>query len=92
MPTAGCRPLNTGRGASGTLCLQALHKAQARAGRVPEIFNTDQGGQFTSEEWTTQLTNWGVKISMDGRGRWMCSVPLLDWMCHVDDQRFAHHC
>ncbi len=62
-----------------TLCLQALHKAQARTGRVPEIFNTDQGGQFTSEEWTTQLTNWGVKISMDGRGRWMDNV-FIEWL------------
>ena len=56
------------------LCLEALHKAKARAGCVPEIFNTDQGSQFTSEEWTTQLTSWGVKISMDGRGRWMDNV------------------
>lgn len=56
------------------LCLDALHKAKARAGCVPDIFNTDQGSQFTSEEWTSQLTAWGVKISMDGRGRWMDNV------------------
>ncbi len=56
------------------LCLSALDKAKARAGCVPEIFNTDQGSQFTSDEWTGQLTDWGVRISMDGRGRWMDNV------------------
>ena len=56
------------------LCLQALINAKAHAGCVPEIFNTDQGSQFTSEEWTSELTDWGVKISMDGRGRWMDNV------------------
>jgi putative transposase len=39
-----------------------------------EIFNTDQGRQFTSEEWTGGLTELGVRISMDGRGRWMGNV------------------
>jgi putative transposase len=56
------------------LCLLALERAKARAGRVPEIFNTDQGSQFTSEEWTGRLKEWGVQISMDGRGRWMNNV------------------
>ena len=56
------------------LCLSALHKAKARAGCVPEIFNTDQGCQFTSAEWTGKLTELGVRISMDGRGRWMDNV------------------
>jgi len=56
------------------LCLSALHQAKEFAGCVPEIFNTDQGSQFTSEEWTSTLTGWGVRISMDGRGRWMDNV------------------
>ncbi len=56
------------------LCLSALRQAKARAGCVPEIFNTDQGSQFTSDESTGQLTDWGVQISMDGRGRWMDNV------------------
>jgi putative transposase len=43
-------------------------------GRFPEIFNTDQGCQFTSAEWTSRLTELGVKISMDGKGRWMDNV------------------
>ena len=57
-----------------TLCLRALEEAIANAGRVPEIFNTDQGCQFTSEEWTGRLNQLGVTISMDGRGRWMDNV------------------
>lgn len=57
-----------------SLCLLALDRAKVRAGCVPEIFNTDQGSQFSSEEWTTRLKEWGVQISMDGRGRWMDNV------------------
>jgi putative transposase len=57
-----------------SLCLLALERAKARAGCVPEIFNTDQGSQFTSAEWTGRLREWGVQISMDGRGRWMDNV------------------
>ena len=56
------------------LCLEALDNALALDGRVPEIFNTDQGCQFTSAEWTGRLLALGVKISMDGRGRWMDNV------------------
>jgi putative transposase len=56
------------------LCLEALENALATTGRVPEIFNTDQGCQFTSAEWTGRLLDLGVKISMDGRGRWMDNV------------------
>jgi putative transposase len=56
------------------LCLLALERAIANAGVVPKIFNTDQGCQFTSDEWIARLTELGVKISMDGRGRWMDNV------------------
>ena len=51
-------------------CVEALEEALARHGR-PEIFNTDQGCQFTSVAFTQVLKGAGVKISMDGRGRWM---------------------
>jgi len=51
-------------------CVEALRKAMARYGR-PEIFNTDQGSQFTSLEFTETLREADVKISMDGRGRWI---------------------
>ena len=56
------------------MCLDALEKALVNTGKVPEIFNTDQGCQFTSEEWTGRLLELGVEISMDGKGRWMDNV------------------
>ena len=56
------------------LCLEALDKALANTGKVPEIFNTDQGCQFTSAEWTGRLKDLGIQISMDGKGRWMDNV------------------
>lgn len=56
------------------LCLKALGKALETTGKVPGIFNTDQGCQFTSEEWTGRLLDLGIKISMDGKGRWMDNV------------------
>lgn len=56
------------------LCLEALDKALISTGKVPEMFNTDQGSQFTSAEWTGKLLDLGVKISMDGKGRWMDNV------------------
>jgi len=54
-------------------CIEALEEAMARHGR-PEIFNTDQGSQFTSPRFTDVLLEAGVKISMDGKGRWMDNV------------------
>lgn len=54
-------------------CIVALEEALARFGR-PEIFNSDQGSQFTSPRLTEVLTDAGVRISMDGRGRWMDDV------------------
>jgi putative transposase len=54
-------------------CIAALEEAMARHGR-PEIFNTDQGSQFTSPRFTDILTEAGVKVSMDGKGRWMDNV------------------
>ena len=54
-------------------CVEALTEALSRYGR-PEIFNTDQGSQFTSEEFTDVLSGAGVRISMDGKGRWMDNV------------------
>jgi putative transposase len=56
-----------------SFCVAALEEALARFGR-PEIFNTDQGSQFTSAAFTGTLAAAGIKISMDGRGRWMDNV------------------
>ena len=54
-------------------CVDALEEALSRYGK-PEIFNTDQGSQFTSDDFTGVLKEAGVRISMDGRGRWMDNV------------------
>jgi putative transposase len=54
-------------------CTEALEEAIARYGR-PEIFNTDQGAQFTSEQFTGILKANEIEISMDGKGRWMDNV------------------
>jgi putative transposase len=54
-------------------CVEALEEALWRYG-APEIFNTDQGSQFTSDEFTAVLKAAGVKISMDGKGRWLDNV------------------
>jgi putative transposase len=54
-------------------CVEAVEEAIARYGK-PEIFNTDQGTQFTSDAFTTMLHGHGVAISMDGRGCWRDNV------------------
>lgn len=51
-------------------CVEALKEALAGYG-TPEIFNTDQGSQFTSTDFTDVLRDAKIKISMDGRGRWI---------------------
>lgn len=55
-----------------SFCLEALDEALTHA--VPEIFNTDQGAQFTSNDFTSRLLNHDVRISMDGRGRAMDNI------------------
>jgi putative transposase len=54
-------------------CVEALQEALAKFD-APEIFNTDQGSQFTSDEWIKVLDDAGVAISMDGKGRWIDNV------------------
>jgi putative transposase len=54
-------------------CVEALEEALRKFGK-PEIFNTDQGAQFTSEDWIDTLEAAHVKISMDGKGRWIDNV------------------
>jgi len=49
-------------------CIEALDEALLKFGK-PEIFNTDQGSQFTSDEFTDRLIDNGIEISMDGKGR-----------------------
>jgi len=56
-----------------SFCVEALEEALDRFG-PPEVFNTDQGSQFTSLEWIETLKQAGVQVSMDGKGRWMDNV------------------
>ena len=58
---------------STDFCVEALAEALARYG-APEIFNTDQGSQFTDDDFTAPLLEKGVRVSMDGKGRWVDNV------------------
>ena len=53
-----------------SFCVDALEEAVEAYG-APELFNTDQGSQFTSEEFTDVLKRHDICISMDGKGRWV---------------------
>ena len=55
-------------------CLEALEEAIEHTGRKPRIFNTDQGCQFTSKEWTERIVELEISISMDGKGAWRDNV------------------
>ncbi len=63
-------------------CIDALEEALVRHGR-PGIFNTDQGSQFTSPRFTNVLKDAGVRISMDGCGRWMDNVFIERLWCSL---------
>jgi putative transposase len=54
-------------------CLEAVEDALGRYG-TPEIFNTDQGSQFTSSDFVDLLRTHGIQQSMDGKGRWVDNV------------------
>lgn len=54
-------------------CLETVEEVMARYGR-PEIFNTDQGSQFTSTAFTGLLITNGIRVSMDGKGGWRENV------------------
>ena len=54
-------------------CLEAVSEAISRFGK-PDIFNTDQGSQFTSSDFTRLLKDNGIQISMDGKGCWRDNV------------------
>jgi putative transposase len=56
-----------------SFCVEALEEAMSRYGK-PKIFNTDQGSQFTSYDFARVLKDNDIKISMDGKGRWMDNV------------------
>lgn len=58
----------------GTFCVEALREALEATGSRPEIFNTDQGCQFTSRAWISTVEGCGARVSMDGKGRWIDNV------------------
>jgi putative transposase len=57
-----------------SLCIDALKMAYIGSEQMPDIMNTDQGSQFTSEQWVAELEQKGVRISMDGRGRYLDNI------------------
>ena len=57
------------------LCLKTLEMALG-SGRRPMIFNTDQGSQYTSEDWQKAMQSEGIQISMDGKGRWADNIIM----------------
>ncbi len=79
------RPSNT---MSAEFCVEALEEALRRFG-APEIFNTDQGSQFTSEDWLAPLKARGVAISMDGKGCWIDNV-FVERLCRSVKSQDVH--
>jgi putative transposase len=69
-----------------SFCVEALHEALGRYG-IPEIFNTDQGSQFTSDAFTGILESHNISISMDGKGRWLDNafIERLWWSVKYQD-------
>jgi len=57
-------------------CVEALDEALSKAKKMPDIVNTDQGSQFTGVAWVSTVEDHGVKVSQDGRGRWMDNVMI----------------
>ena len=56
-------------------CVEALEEAISKYGK-PEIMNTDQGSQYTGAGWITTLTEAKIKISTDGRGRYLDNISI----------------
>ena len=56
-----------------SFCVEALEEAIAKYGK-PELINPDQSSQYTGAGWITTLTNADIKISMDGRGRYLDNI------------------
>lgn len=56
-----------------SFCVDALEDAIAKYG-PPKVMNTDQGSKFTGADWITTLTEAGVRVSMDGRGRYLDNI------------------
>jgi len=71
-------------------CTEAVEEALAKYGK-PEIFNTDQGSQFTSTEFTDLLKQNGIAISMDGKGAWRDNVFVERlWKSNKYEEVYLH--
>ena len=71
-------------------CVEAMEEAIVRYG-APQVFNTDQGAQFTSEAFTGALKAHGVRISMDGKGRWLDNVYVERlWRSLKQEEVYRH--
>ena len=57
-----------------SFCVEALQDALSQAKKLPEVINTDQGSQFTGEAWTGTVESRNIRVSQDGKGRWIDNV------------------
>ena len=71
------------------LCLKALEMALG-SGRRPMIFNTDQGSQYTSEDWQKAMQSEGIQIGMDGKGRWADNIIMERFWRTYKHEFFLH--
>ena len=73
-----------------SFCVEALNEAIVKYGK-PEIMNTDQGSQYTGADWITTLTKADIKISMDGRGRYLDNIFIeLLWRSLKQEAIYLH--
>jgi putative transposase len=70
-------------------CLEMLEKGLIMA--IPEILNTDQGSQFTSEAWIKAVQNAGIRVSMDGKGRWADNITIERFWRTLKHEHFLLH-
>ncbi len=74
------------------LCMEALEMA-LEGGRKPKVFNTDQGSQYTSTQWSAALSSYGITISMDGKGRWADNIIMERfWRTYKHDFFLLREC
>lgn len=78
-----------GRHMDVRLCLDALDMAM-KSGYCPKIFNTDQGSQYTSEDWKKAIIEKVIKISMDGKGRWADNIIMERFWRAYKHEFFLH--
>lgn len=75
-----------------SLCVGALEMALS-GGRKPRVFNTDQGSQYTSNEWTQAVEGRDITVSMDGKGRWADNIVMERfWRTYKHDFYHLREC